>query len=79
MTDAKKWETRMVKLYVLPSGSRLHHDKATDVYIDDEGDGEFVAVAQDDQTVRFERDEWPAVRDAIDRMVNEIRDKEIGK
>lgn len=76
MSDAKKWETRMIKLTVLPMGSSLYHEQGTDVFIDDEGSGEFIAVTQDDQTVRFERDEWIVVRDAIDRMWSEIRDKE---
>lgn len=76
MTDVKKWEPRMAKVIVLPVGSSLNHEQATEIFLDDEGDGEFVAVTQDDQTVRFERDEWPVVRAAIDRMVTEIRDKE---
>lgn len=76
MSDPKKWQTRITRLTVLPPAAWLHHADGTDVCIHDEAGGEFVSVTQDDQTVRFDGDEWPVVRDAIDRMVAEIRDRE---
>lgn len=71
--------TRVNGLLVGPAGCGVFDEMASRVRIDDEGDGEFVVVAQcwgpgsgGDKCIRINPEEWPALRDAINRMISEI-------
>lgn len=70
-------ETRITRLVVLPEGMQLFHDEATSVEIDDEAAGEFVVVKQVSEdnagSISIDPSQWPALRDAIDRMIAECR------
>lgn len=66
----------ITQVTVLARGRWLYDETATVVRIDDEGHGPFVVVAQDPETpdergLRIDPDEWPALRQVIDRMVAE--------
>jgi len=70
---------RVVSVVVLPEGDPLFSEMATRVDIVDEAGGEFVKVSQTvcradaDGAIFFDPKEWPALRQAIDRMVVECR------
>jgi hypothetical protein len=66
-------ETRTLALVLLPDGEPIFHERATRIEIDDEGAGEFVVLHQHDGKAKIDPSEWPALRDAIDRMVAECR------
>ena len=72
-----EYETRLRSLIVLPVGAEIFSSKATVVELDDESCGEFVVIRQphNDERgeVRIDPDEWPVLRDAIDRLVKECR------
>lgn len=69
--------TRITRLTVLPPGAPLFSEMATDVLIDDEAAGEFVVVSQEGRVgagkISIDPAEWPALRDAIERMINECK------
>lgn len=71
------YETRITRLTVAPRGEATFSEQATHIEIDDEAAGEFVSVSQDrcngKQCFLIDPEEWPALRDAIDRMVKECR------
>lgn len=70
-------ETRITRLVVAPEGATTFDERATTVEIEDEAAGEFVTVHQvnDDKDAKVAIDpaEWPALREAIDRMIAECR------
>jgi hypothetical protein len=66
--------TRVTRLHVLPEGEPLFSEQAFTVEIDDEAGGEFVVVRDRDGEIRLNAEEWPALREAIDRMVKECRE-----
>ena len=78
-----KYETRVTKLVVLPVGDPIYSEMATTVEIVDEAAGEFVEVAQhgrvDIGKILVSPEEWPALREAIDRMIAECRCEQDGK
>jgi len=49
-------------------GEQIFDDSVTEIEIVDEAAGEFLEVSQDDQRLRFDAEEWPHVRDAINKM-----------
>jgi hypothetical protein len=68
------YETRILALVVLPEGDGILYERATRIEIDDEGAGEFVTLEQsEDRKIRIDPDEWPEMRAAIDRMIEECR------
>lgn len=74
-----KYETRVTALVVLPVGQPTFSEMATTVEIADEAAGEFVEVKQrgriDIGKIQINPEEWPALRDAIDRLIAEIMDE----
>lgn len=74
----KKYEVRITRLTVLPSDDVTYSEMATNVSIEDESAGEFVKI---EQCVRQEQhaaillnpEEWPTLKDAVDRMILECR------
>lgn len=74
----KTYQTRIVKLAVVPEGEPIYALGVTDVEIIDESGGEFVKVSQEPdggttQAILIDPDEWPAIRAAINRMVGMCR------
>ena len=69
-------QTRTTQLTVLPQGRPVYSEEATTVTIADEVGGEFVIVEQSGDgygKIGIDRDEWPPIRDAIDKMVAACR------
>ena len=79
----KPYETRTTALTVAPVGEPTFSEMATTIGICDEAAGEFVEVKQrgrvDIGKIQIYPEEWPALRDAIDRMVAECRSEPAGK
>lgn len=74
------YEVRVLKVMVAMPGEAIFSETATTVEIVDEAAGEYVKVSQskyekDDETqyIHFSTDEWPAIKSAVDFMVNECR------
>ena len=74
------YETRVMELLVAPEGAPSHSDMATSVSITDEGSGEFVEVEQHGGPgigkIAINPAEWPALRDAIERLIADCRGDE---
>lgn len=74
-----KYETRTLSMIVVPEGEAVFNEAATIIKIDDDAAGEFVVVSQDGNSgakngeVCIEREAWPQIRDAIDKMISECR------
>ena len=72
MTDYKI-RTTQIMVHPATDDSTLS-EMATTVSIDDEGGGEYVKAEQTNTgSILINPDEWPAIREAIDRMVSECR------
>jgi len=54
-------------------GEQLFHCSVTEIEIMDEAAGEFVEVSQEGGKLRFDPEEWPHVRAAINKMVKLCR------
>jgi hypothetical protein len=57
------------RIAIMPIGGSLNDEPVIRVGVDDEGAGSFVTVDRDDQRFEIDPDEWPALRDAIERMM----------
>lgn len=69
-----KYETRMIQMIVVPEGDALYSERSTTITIVDEAAGEFVAITQPEGSgVKFDHDEWPTIRDAVDSMIEATR------
>jgi len=73
-----EYKTRVTRLTVLPEGEPIFSEKATHVEIDDEAGGEFVKVSQifdhaKPGEIGLEPDNWPAIRDAIETLMKDLR------
>jgi uncharacterized protein YrzB (UPF0473 family) len=82
MKDPTKYQTRVTRLHVLPAGEPLFAESATVVEIEDEAAGEYVTVRQQYSDAGTEgnqriavndRDEWEAIKAAVERMLAECR------
>lgn len=67
---------RVTEITVLPAGLSPSSERATRIKIADEGGGEFIEVEQIHSNLvsgltRIDPDEWPHIRDAIDKMIAE--------
>jgi hypothetical protein len=74
------FEVRTMSVVVIPIGEEIYSERATVVSIEDEGGGEFVCVKQpgllsNQAELRLDADDWPVVRQAIDDMIKQCRDK----
>jgi len=49
-------------------GEQIFDESITEIEIVDEAGGEFLEISQDEQKLRFDAEEWPHVRDAIEKM-----------
>lgn len=79
----KPYEIRTTALTVAPAGDSTYSEMATTIAIADEAAGEFVEVKQhgriDIGKIQINPEEWPALRDAIDRLIAECRGDPDGK
>jgi hypothetical protein len=54
-------------------GQQIFDDSITEIEIIDEAAGEFLQISQEGGKLRFDKEEWPHVRDAIENMFNLCR------
>ena len=70
-------KARVTRVVLVPEGEPLFSEMATTVQIEDEAAGEFVEVSQHGApelgTIQISPEEWPALRQAINRLVRECR------
>lgn len=68
-----------MSLLVVPVGQPAYSEMATTVEIVDEAAGEFVEVVQHGRTdigkIQISPEEWPPLREAVDRMIKECREE----
>jgi hypothetical protein len=62
------YETRTTKIIVGVKGDQIFDESITEVEIVDEAGGEFLEISQDEQKLRFDKEEWPHVRVAVNKM-----------
>lgn len=71
------YEARTLSMILVPKNEPIFCEAATVVRIVDEAAGEFVEISQEDRPehgkISIDPDEWPSLRDLIDRMVAECR------
>ena len=73
MVTDYKIRTTQIMVHPAADDSTLG-EMATTVSIDDEGGGEYVKAEQTNTgAILINPDEWPAIREAIDRMISECR------
>lgn len=74
---AKPYEIRTTAMTVAPVGDSTYSEMATTIAIADEAAGEFVEVTQhgrvDIGKIQINPEEWPSLREAIDRMIKACR------
>lgn len=73
-----RFEARVTRVTVCPVGARLFSERCTRIELTDDVGGEYVKVTQQtddgaEQTIGIEPDEWPAVRDAITTLLDNVR------
>jgi hypothetical protein len=77
MTETQPYETRTISIVVLPTGAEIFSERATTVSICDDAGGEFVEIEQPASLqpgkIKLDPEEWPMLRAAIDRMIEECR------
>lgn len=69
--------TRPIKWSVIPDGSPIFSESATEIEIVDEAAGEFVEVSQSMEgygKIGIEPSDWPTLRAAIDAAVKQCKD-----
>ena len=66
-----QYTIRTTRLTVGPVGEPFFSQKQTNVEIQDEGAGEFVAISQNHASGRIliEPEEWPHIKDAVSELV----------
>ena len=62
------YETRTTKMIVGVKGEQIFDESITEIEVVDEAGGEFLEISQDEQKLRFDKEEWPHVRNAIEKM-----------
>jgi molecular chaperone DnaK (HSP70) len=66
------------RITVLPKGEPIFSYQATEISIVDEAAGPFFEIKQfpqvgDEQTIKFNVEEWPFIDNAIDKIIQEIK------
>lgn len=73
------YKTRVTRLTISPIGHPIFSDQTTNLEIEDDAGGEYVKISQQSdykdshsQAFYLTPDEWPAVRDAVEILLNTI-------
>ena len=69
VTVASDRTVAIERIVIMPIGGSLNDEPVIRVGVDDEGAGTFVTIDREDQKFQIDLDEWPALRDAIERMM----------
>lgn len=73
MSDKTTYETRVTQITFVPKGQPIFSEMATKIQIIDETGGEFVNVSQGSCRISIDPKEWPALREAINKMIGDCR------
>lgn len=68
-----KLHIRTTRIHLTPD--TIFHERAFSIEIDDEGGGEFLVIRSDAQQLDIDVDEWPALRDAVELMIKNVRNE----
>ena len=65
------------RITVLPKGEPIFSHEATEISIVDEAAGPFIEIKQfppegEEQSIKFNVEEWPFIENAIDKIIQEI-------
>ena len=75
-----EYESRVTAMTVVPKTQPIFSEQATTITIVDESGGEFVEVCQSGRSdlgkIAINPEEWPALRDAIQLMIEHCRENE---
>ena len=63
---------RPIAWIVAPDGEPIYSEKAIKISVDDEGGGEFIAIAQGDGEIRIDLEEWPSIEVAIKMAISQV-------
>ena len=79
LPTSKTHDIRVTQLTITPPGRQTFDEEAFVVEIVDEAGGEFVTVewladTQSPNKIAINKEEWPALRDAIEYMVGQCKD-----
>jgi hypothetical protein len=55
-------------MIVVVKGEQIFDDSVTEIEIVDDAAGEFLEVSQEGGKLRFDAEEWPHVRDTVEKM-----------
>jgi hypothetical protein len=69
-----EYEVRAVSYVIAPKGAGINDERATLIELSDEGGGEFIEVTQAGGGIRFDKDEWPWIRERIEVVMKSVRD-----
>jgi hypothetical protein len=78
-----KYETRTLKIAVVPEGDSISSDSVTNIEIQDEGAGEFLAVSQNlnalpnenkNRMICVDPKDWPHLKAGIEKMISQCRE-----
>lgn len=69
---------RTLKIAVMPKDAAIFDELATIIEIQDDGGGEFLSITQSDSSlaageIKIDSNDWPHVRDAIEKMLKECK------
>ena len=72
-----KYIKRITSIMILPEGEPIFCETGTTISITDDAAGEYLKISQCHEELKsgefcITSDEWPAIREGIDMMVNEI-------
>jgi hypothetical protein len=78
MTPIRNINTITSRITVLPKGEPIFSHQATEINITDEAAGPFIEIKQcpqdgDEQSIKFNVEEWPFIKNAIDKIIQEIK------
>jgi hypothetical protein len=70
------YETLVCEVRIVPKGKAIFEDTAVIIRREDHAAGEFITISgpEGETFVPIDRLEWPVVRNAIDKMVGELRE-----
>lgn len=70
-----EYETLLTAITIKPKGEPINSVDATEIALKDDGAGRYVAVVQNSgNQIGICPDEWPQMRDAIDKMIGACAD-----
>lgn len=64
---------RTTGIAVMQTGDSPFNETATRIRVTDDGAGEYVVIEQDEGSVKVAPEDWPTIRDAVDRLIAEAR------